>query len=732
VTAATSTTLTVTGLSGLVGGNLNASVSVDGFSSGAAVQVATVTPVVTLNTATLASNATSITIAGIGFDPTAAHNTVAFNDGAVGSVTAATATSLTVTFSTRPTGAGSLTAVVTTNGAGSGAAVQVATVSVAFGWNGSQSSDWFNALNWTDANVATHHAVPGAADTAVIVSATNNPVLNANATVAGLQLSSGSLTLNANLTDTGDLSQGGATVAFGADTNLLTVDGNFTHTGGGFQVSHGTVVLAGTSAQTLTDTAGLSLPNLSVTGTGGVTIASGSAVVVTGLSVSANLTLNANLTATGAFSQSGGTVTLNSNQLRVAGNVTRTGGTFPGTTGAVALNGTAGQSYLDTTFNKLPGLIISNTSAAGVSLPGGSNVGVRTGGSGVTLDAGATLTLMQGTAASFLIDRGNFTDNGKIVLSQLSPNGGSSTALITINGTLALSGTATFDLTVGGNLAPGAAYTFVTYGSTTGTAGTTTVHGNFPFAAAPAFGATALTVTLTSLGTIDTWTGAVSNDWFTAANWTATDGSHVVPGAQDLAIIAGAPFATVLNANATVAGVQFSNGFLTLNANLTVTGTFNPDTGFLAFGSNANQLILQGNVTRKSGTFLGTAGTVVFAGASQSVTDTSGRAFGWNMVINSGSAVTVQPGSVVTMANNFTNNGTVNLSMSAPTSATPLVIGNNLVEGTGSVFNLTLGNTNAGLVYIFIMFGGTETLGATFNANAGTVNHNAHNITVTT
>jgi hypothetical protein len=48
------------------------------------------------------------------------------------------------------------------------------------------------------------------------------------------------------------------------------------------------------------------------------------------------------------------------------------------------------------------------------------------------------------------------------------------------------------------------------------------------------------------------------------------------------------------------------------------------------------------------------------------------------------------------------------------------------------VFNLTLGDTNAGLVYIFLTFGGTETLGATFNANAGIVHHNSNGVTVTT
>ena len=44
-------------------------------------------PVVTSSTANLAANANTITISGFGFDATASHNTVAFNDGAVGSVT---------------------------------------------------------------------------------------------------------------------------------------------------------------------------------------------------------------------------------------------------------------------------------------------------------------------------------------------------------------------------------------------------------------------------------------------------------------------------------------------------------------------------------------------------------------------------------------------------------------------------------------------------------------------
>jgi hypothetical protein len=131
VTAATPTSLTVTfSTKPVTAGNLTASVTTDGASSGAAVQVAAVAPVVTASTATLAANAATLTINGVGFSPTAASNTVNFLNGAAGTVTAATTTSLTVTFTTAPV-AGRLMAIVHTNGASSGAAVQVASVTPA-------------------------------------------------------------------------------------------------------------------------------------------------------------------------------------------------------------------------------------------------------------------------------------------------------------------------------------------------------------------------------------------------------------------------------------------------------------------------------------------------------------------------------------------------------------------------------------------------------------------------
>ncbi len=127
ITAATATTLTVTSLKGLIAGKLLASVSVSGDSSGAAVQVATVTPVVTKSTTSLAPSATTLTINGFGFDPTAAHDTVVFSNGVTGTVSTATNNQLVIINLTGLV-AGALTAVVTIDGESSGTAVEVADV----------------------------------------------------------------------------------------------------------------------------------------------------------------------------------------------------------------------------------------------------------------------------------------------------------------------------------------------------------------------------------------------------------------------------------------------------------------------------------------------------------------------------------------------------------------------------------------------------------------------------
>jgi IPT/TIG domain len=139
VSAATSTSLVVSftnagGVSSLpVGTQLHASIAIPYVGSSAPVQVATIsaaaaTPTVTPSTADFANTSTSVVINGANFDPNPANDNIAFNLGALGAVTAASSTQLTVTILAGFDTGGALTAVVTCDGLTSDPAVQVATV----------------------------------------------------------------------------------------------------------------------------------------------------------------------------------------------------------------------------------------------------------------------------------------------------------------------------------------------------------------------------------------------------------------------------------------------------------------------------------------------------------------------------------------------------------------------------------------------------------------------------
>jgi hypothetical protein len=130
VTAATSTQLTVAIISPPTSfGVLTAIVTNSGGVS-SPIQVGTVidcNPTVDFSDADLCQDALTVIITGTHFETTPGNNTVIFNLGAAGTVTSATETSLTVTFTTNPTSLGALTCEVL-NVNGSSVTVQVGTV----------------------------------------------------------------------------------------------------------------------------------------------------------------------------------------------------------------------------------------------------------------------------------------------------------------------------------------------------------------------------------------------------------------------------------------------------------------------------------------------------------------------------------------------------------------------------------------------------------------------------
>jgi len=122
VTAATTTQLTITfSTQPTSTGSLTAvvAVSTSNGDSGTAVEIATIVaaPTVSLNAAYFPIDNSELLIFGTGFDAgTPANNLVTFNHGAVGTVTAATTTQLTVSMDTQPNQTGNFTASVNSFG----------------------------------------------------------------------------------------------------------------------------------------------------------------------------------------------------------------------------------------------------------------------------------------------------------------------------------------------------------------------------------------------------------------------------------------------------------------------------------------------------------------------------------------------------------------------------------------------------------------------------------------
>ncbi len=370
VTTATATQLTVTSLSGLVLGNLTASVTVSGVSSGNAVQVATVIPVVTSSTANLAVNATSLTINGFGFSTTAGNNTVTFGGGVTGTVTTATATQLTVT-SLSGLALGSLTASVTVSGVSSGTAVQVATVvpvvtSSSASLPVTATSVTINGFGFSTTagndSVSFSGGVTGTVTTATatqltVTSLSGLVVGNLNASVSVSGVSSGTAVQVATVVPV--VSSSTANLAVNATS--LTINGfGFSTTAGNDSVTFsggvtGTVTSASSTQLTVTSLSGLVLGNLtaSVTVSG---VSSGTAVQVATVvpvvtSSSASLSVTATSMTINGF---GFSTTAGNNTVSFSGGVT---GTVTSATGT------------QLTVTSLNGLTVGNLNAS-VSVSG--------------------------------------------------------------------------------------------------------------------------------------------------------------------------------------------------------------------------------------------------------------------------------------------------------------------------------------------------------------------------
>jgi hypothetical protein len=249
------------------------------------------------------------------------------------------------------------------------------------------------------------------------------------------------------------------------------------------------------------------------------------------------------------------------------------------------------------------------------------------------------------------------------------PNGTQSTAY---SQTLTASGgTAPYRFTI----TAGALPTGLTLASTGTLAGTPTASGSFNFTVTaadasavpgPYSGTRSYTLTIAAPAvTAVTWIGAVSTDWFTAANWSP----NTVPDATINATIPGAPsggrFPAITGSTANAqarnltvnggASLTQTDGTLTLAANFTNNGTFQPTGGTVNLGSSTLSNILGSSAIRFWNLTVGTSGarlsTSIGAAVQRLLTldgnfSTNGNAFTLEsnarttaMIVNNGSNV---------------------------------------------------------------------------------------------
>src|SRR5579859_6377449 len=368
-------------------------------------------------------------------------------------------------------------------------------------WNGSVSTDWNTAANWTPA------AVPGAADDAVIAAVSTEPSLTSTVTVQDVTIASGAsltthgqaLTVNGTLTNNGLLETVTDTTSSitGAVTNngtlrveaasccnntgfpaTLTVTGPLTNT------STGIIELTGQAGAAVTTTAELDVSG-TLANSGAINALRGTlpgnrvlrvnaltgaiTAVDNPLSISpfsgTTLTSSATVTAQGGGPititvPAGGTFT-NAGTLTAASYpITITGGTFVPSSGAtigdVELAGAAlapgtiasGSSLKLTASSTAPGSLVNNGT---LTLAGSTLAGPLTNTGLILVNSGTTNTL-----------GGQFTNSGtlEIVAGDCAVG-----AAPDVSGTLTNTSTGTIELTQGGAdclSAPGAASLFVT------------------------------------------------------------------------------------------------------------------------------------------------------------------------------------------------------------------------------------------------------------------------------
>lgn len=588
-------------------------------------------------------------------------------------------------------------------------------------WNGSVSSDWNTAGNWTPSGV------PNATNTVNIgVSTfTNQPTISTAAVVKNINFGSakavtlnlttgGSLTTSGikgiwtadathtintnaqNLTINGDLTlsegttgrainlnigtgtvnilgtltqSGNASIIFTGAGNL-NIGGNFNYTNGVFTPASGTVTYNGTLNQNVGT---VSYNNLTISMTAGAT-----AIVTSALTINGNLNItsgefdsNAAISIAGNVTIASGTVFQNNSTVTVGGNWNNSGSFTSNSSGtSVVFNGAGAQNISATTFNNLE---FNKPVGTIATLTG--NVTIRgnlTGTSG-TLDIQSFVfnrDVQGGTAT--------LTDAGTLIIgADNAPTRFANYSLGT-NSTVIFNGTGTQNLQL-----PGVVYGNITFRNS----GTKilytpiTVKNNLTIESTAVFNGGANTITVNGSWTNSgTYVPATSTVLFTGTtkNITGNTTFNQVTVAGSYTILNDVTFNGLLNITSS-GSLSGGSGINTiLNADLTNSGTLNT-LGSTTFTGNVLQTLSLINAVSTVAMTVNFNGTI-----SPVLNSTSAPQFGYL---------------------NINNTGGVNASVG-------WTIANALTVGSGASFN---GGTSTHNLLGTLTNNGTITSGGTFN-----------------
>ncbi len=591
-------------------------------------------------------------------------------------------------------------------------------------WNGSVSSSWATAGNWTV--VEGSPSTPPASNDIVYIgdnAITNQPIVSSSVTIRSIQFGSAqaaTLTLNSGgtLTTIGNINgiwsadathtiavgtqtlnvggdlilsegtsnrkidltissgtvsvtgsitmSGGANITFSGAGNL-SVGGDYNYVSGTFTPNTSTVTYTGNSAQTVVN---LPYYNLTINKTGG-TASTSTAITATGsltLSSSAVLALGGDLNVTGNINiNSGTTLQANNYGINFGGNWVNGGGTFTAGSSTVTLNGTNAQTIDATTFNNL---VINKSS------------GIASLNNNITISGNLSVT-------TGLFDLSTYTANRSVLGGTFTLNGGTTLRLAGANNfptnysTNTLNSTSTVEYY--GSVAQTVAA--VTYGNLTLSngganaktlAGATVCVGNLLINSGATFGGGATTLNAQGNWTNDgTFNGGTST--ITLSGASKTLGGASATTFNNLTVTGSYTASSNITVSGTmnVSGGSYSAGSTTttFSGNYSNTGTFT-SSGVVTFSGTSLQTIAMNSGFTSTGTvnFNGTVAPTFSCTSSPTfailnINNTSAGGIAPNRGWNINGAFTVASGALFngssythTLSNSFTNNGTVTLS----------------------------------------------------------------------